>query len=82
MYCIKNAILRPLCRPQYADGGGFVQHSKHFPLPRSEVEHTAAALIEAAVRHRGHRRVWRRDLVDAITAALVKDDLQLIAPWR
>jgi Family of unknown function (DUF5682) len=30
---------------------------------------------------RGHSRVWRRDLVDAITAALVKDDVHLAHPF-
>lgn len=30
---------------------------------------------------RGHARVWRRDLVDAITAALVKDDVHLAHPF-
>lgn len=30
---------------------------------------------------RGHARVWRRDLMDAITAALVKDDLHAAHPF-
>jgi hypothetical protein len=30
---------------------------------------------------RGHARVWRRDLMDAITAALVKDDVHLAHPF-
>lgn len=30
---------------------------------------------------RGHRRVWRRDLLDAMQAALVKDDLYLDHPF-
>ncbi|HKF97849.1 MAG TPA: DUF5682 family protein, partial [Steroidobacteraceae bacterium] len=41
--------------------------------------------IEACARSlatlRGHSRVWRRDLVDAITAALVKDDVHLAHPF-
>lgn len=41
------------------------------------VETTARAL--AALR--GHSRVWRRDLMDAITAALVKDDLHDAHPF-
>ena len=41
------------------------------------VESCARAL--AALR--GHARVWRRDLMDAITAALVKDDLHAAHPF-
>jgi hypothetical protein len=36
---------------------------------------------QALASLRGHRRVWRRDLVDAITAALVKDDVHLAHPF-
>jgi hypothetical protein len=39
------------------------------------------ACAQALASLRGHRRVWRRDLVDAITAALVKDDLHLAHPF-
>lgn len=39
------------------------------------------ACAQALASLRGHRRVWRRDLVDAITAALVKDDVHLAHPF-
>lgn len=41
------------------------------------VESCAQAL--AALR--GHARVWRRDLIDAVTAALVKDELHATHPF-
>jgi len=41
------------------------------------VESCAQALASL----RGHARVWRRDLMDAITAALVKDDVHLAHPF-
>ena len=36
---------------------------------------------QALASLRGHARVWRRDLVDAVTAALVKDDLHAEHPF-
>ena len=39
------------------------------------------ACAQALAALRGHRRVWRRDLADAITAALVKDDVHLAHPF-
>jgi len=36
---------------------------------------------QALASLRGHARVWRRDLIDAITAALVKDDFHLAHPF-
>jgi hypothetical protein len=36
---------------------------------------------QALAALRGHARVWRRDLVDAIIAALVKDDVHLAHPF-
>jgi hypothetical protein len=39
------------------------------------------ACAQALASLRGHARVWRRDLMDAITAALVKDDLHLAHPF-
>ena len=39
------------------------------------------ACAEALAALRGHSRVWRRDLTDAITAALVKDDVHLAHPF-
>jgi hypothetical protein len=39
------------------------------------------ACAQALAALRGHRRVWRRDLTDAITAALVKDDVHLAHPF-
>jgi hypothetical protein len=39
------------------------------------------ACAQALAALRGHRRVWRCDLTDAITAALVKDDVHLAHPF-
>lgn len=39
------------------------------------------ACAQALAALRGHARVWRRDLIDAVTAALVKDDLHLAHPF-
>ena len=39
------------------------------------------ACAQSLAALRGHSRVWRRDLLDAITSALVKDDVHLAHPF-
>jgi hypothetical protein len=39
------------------------------------------ACAQSLASLRGHARVWRRDLIDAVTAALVKDDVHLAHPF-
>jgi len=59
-----------------------VEELRDLKQPASTADLIAVEMCAQALASlRGHPRVWRRDLIDAITAALVKDDIHLAHPF-